>query len=49
MGVQLISKLTVRGEEPRWSAVGAFLLVSLAVAVVGGYAGYRLAVRTGSR
>lgn len=42
--VMLISKLTVREEVPHWSSIGVFLLVPLAVVVLGGYAGYRLRI-----
>jgi peptidoglycan/LPS O-acetylase OafA/YrhL len=47
--VMLISKVTVQGEVPPWPTIGAFLLVPLAVAVFGGYAGYRLGSRISSR
>ncbi len=37
--VMLVSKLTLHGEMPTWSAVGLLLLAPLAVAMLGGYAG----------
>ncbi len=45
----LVSKLTVRGEMPYWSAIGTFLLAPLIVAVIGGFVGSRLASRIAKR
>lgn len=47
--VMLFGKVTAEGHVPYWSTIGAFLLGPIALAVLGGYAGFRLVGRIAKR